>query len=191
MVRSPDIDNEVETACDELVEVVGDVARVVGWPAVRANDHVVFVLAEFAGSKPDGPFAFDQLAVLAEEGHGAIEAALRVVEGLFAEPLVVVDAERFEGRPNVADHDVDPERAQFGGAGLASGAQKLVASLVSDLPRQVDHVIAGVAILGDIDFSAKQLLVACVERVRERVRLGAGVVDVVFAFDAIAGSAQG
>ena len=55
---------------------------------------------------------------------------------------------------------------------------------------QVDHVVAGVATLGDLHLAPEELLIARVKRGGEGLRLRAGVVDQVLPLGLVAGGGQ-
>ena len=108
-----------------------------------------------------------------------------LVDPALAEPLVVADAELQQILLDAFDDEVDAAqhhlRRRFGGVGVGVGG------LVLDALRQVDHVVAGIAVLRDLDFPAEELLIASEQRAPEDFGLGAGVVHEILALDGEAG----
>ena len=88
----------------------------------------------------------------------------------------LVAALRFVGRQAVH---------HFGGAALEG-----VADLAAQLARDLDDVVAFVAIVGEAQGHARQFVVAHPHRHREDVHLPAGVVDVVLALHGVAGGLE-
>ena len=76
------------------------------------------------------------------------------------------------------------------GYGSPSGAEQANRRALLEAPRELDHVLAGVAALGNVHLPAKELLVARVERLREGLRLRTGVVHKVLALNLVACSGQ-
>ena len=165
------------------------VAKYVGH-AVGADQHVVLRLAELRGGEPHGALALDDVALLAQQRqHGAVGAALALQRALL-EPAVVAHAHRLEVLADLLDHEADALVAELRVRGVALGAQERVAVLLADAGGDVEHVLAGVAVLGDLGLAAEELLVARVERAGEDADLRAGVVDVVLLLHLVARCAQ-
>src|SRR5690606_27561279 len=91
---------------------------------------------------------------------------------------------RLEVAANLRDHALDTEAAELVRRLLF--LQELVAELLPQLLREVDDVLAGVAVLRDLGVDAVKLLVAGEERAGEVVDLRELVVDQVLLLGMIA-----
>ena len=76
-----------------------------------------------------------------------------------------------------------PRSTISGGGASTVGILVLVSGFVADALRYIDHVLAGIAVGGDLDVGAEELQVAGDERAAEDVGLRAGIVHEVLALD--------
>ena len=168
VVGAPDVDGTVVLAAD-LVDVVGDVRRVVGPLAVRAPQHAVLVVPVGGGAQPQ------RAVVLVDVAAEALDRGLDVaalVELPLGEELVHVHAEVGQRRAHSLEHQLD--------AALGEIVRLHVGRAVDPL-RQLGHVVAAVAVL-------RRLLApgARPDRLAEALHLAAGVVHVVLALHTVA-----
>ena len=94
MVGPPDVDDLVEAAF-ELVQMVGNVGGEISVEAVLALDDAVLLVAERRRAEPAGAVLDIEMAFLRQQVDAAGNEA-SVVERLFGEPDVEMDAELFE-----------------------------------------------------------------------------------------------
>src|SRR6266568_5114284 len=199
-----------------LLPVVGDVGAEVGRGAVRLLHRPVHLVAEPRRAEEREVVGGRDALLVRLLRHLPRRAARRALLRLRGRELADVDEplrlevpeealhrpaliERLLRGPNV-ERDVD--RAEIaadqleheGDRAIAEGREPLrlgrvqvaVADLRADRPRDVDHVLARVPLRRKRHRPARELLVAQVDRARERLHLRAEVVHVVLAGDLVA-----
>ena len=173
VVGAEQVDHAVVAAL-ELVLVVGDVVGEVGRLAAGADQHAVLVVAELLRPQPQRPLGAIGVAALLEQRDRALHGAGRaVVEGALEEPGVEVDPVGLERGPDAGHDRLDA---------LGGQDSDVLVGRAGDLPRQLGHVVALVAVLGQ-----RLATGAGADRLAEAVDLGAGVVEVVLARNRVAG----
>ncbi len=141
MVGAPHVDLAFETAL-ALVLVVGDVRREIRVLAARAHEHAVLVVAEVCRAQPQRPLAVVGVAFALEDRervrHRARVALMQCA--LVAPHVELADSERRQRPANALDH----ERHR-----RAAGVRGIDARRVRQPLRQLDHVLALVAVVRD------------------------------------------
>ena len=185
MVGAPDVDDLIELALDELVVVIGDIGGEIGGRAVAAHHHVVLVLAQSGGDEPGSVCLLGDISTLLQQRHHLLVLAV-IVEALLAEPDVEAHPKQLQVAPDLRHYFFQAQLAQFGYRLFRGEGEKAVFLLGDNLLRQLDHIVAEIAVGGHLGFFAQSLLVAGVEGTIESRHLAAGVVDIVFLFDVVA-----
>ena len=160
-----------------LVEVVREVAGDVGRLAVALDDDAVAVVAELCGAQPGGPVGLEDVTEFAQAGDGVLDSA-GLIEVVLVEVHVEVDPEVVEAGTDVAEHQLDTDRAK--------SLLQLVGGQHTEIARVVGHhsrrnfadVEAAVAV-----FRRGLARVAGDQAAREAVDLRPVVVEVVLAGD--------
>src|SRR6266542_4647180 len=208
VVGAEDVDEDVRARA--LVPVVGDVgAEVRGGPVrllhgpvdlvpvlrraeeeevLRERDAFLRVPVRLAdGLGPLLRLGRRQLAdvdepLLLERAQEPLHRA-RLVERLLRRPAVERDVDRAEVLADEAEDMRDRAIAEEREPLALGSVEPAVAVLLLQLRRDLPHVLAGIALRRHRHRAAVQLLVAKVDRARERLHLGAVVVHVVLADD--------
>ena len=135
--------------------MVGDVGQQVGRLARRLHQHAVALQAEARRAQPHG-------AVLVEHEPGGAQVRERPVDELALEQGVLVEvrveahAQRREGPLDVGEDRLRRARLEARLVGLAPGG----ADLRSERARDVDEILALVALVGQLHGVAQLLQVA-------------------------------
>ena len=181
MVGAPDVDQMVEAAL-ELVDHVRGIGAEVRVPAVRAHERPVLVVAERGRAEPDRPLGLVRVPRGAQAFDGRVDLA-PLLQHPFVQVAVEANPEPLE---RAADPFEDPVRTllleprdpllgwQVGQAGALG---------LEDVSGELDHVLAVVAVLGDLGLATDELQVPRLDRRAEAVHLSARVVEVVLALD--------
>ena len=151
---------------------------------VPPDEHPVLVVAEGGRAEPDRSLGLVRVAGFAKELDGLLDAARFLERGL-REPRVEMDAEAIERAPDPLDHAaaalVDEPRP----ARVRSLVHVPIPHLAGDLAGELVDVLALVAVLRDRRLDAEPRQVPGLDRLAQQFHLGAGVVPVVLALDAV------
>ena len=170
----------------ELREVVeADVHREVGQLAVRLPQHPVLVVAEarWSGTRARrparrcGPRAAS--SAIAALGQARVAHVALLVGPLVEHGAVVLEHAALALAPS--RRTAHQPRRSSAAPPPAAPARRAHARRVARraTPRQLEQVLAGIAVLGQLGRLAQRLAQAHLDRARERLELVAGVVDVV------------
>ena len=163
------------------VVVIGDVHREVGRLAVRASEHAVLVVAglfPLGRAEPEGAVLLVAEATRRELLQHLLRQAFVTDVALLGRPDVELDGVVAQDPALRVDHPRDRIAPEMLDPLALGGAVDEAPALVAVRLREIDEVLAGIAILGERGRLAELLLHACLERARERLELIARVVDV-------------
>ena len=187
VVSPPDVDDLSEATFDELVMVVGYVRGEVGRCAAGPHHHVVLVLAKGGGCEPESALTFRQEPFPSQHVDGRVVFPA-LVEVSLAEPVIEGDPYGGQVVSDGLEHPVEAQFAQFGRGLVAGHLQEAVSLLGDHLLGHVHHVLALIAVGGQLLVPSQGLTVAGVQGVVESVHLAAAVVHVILASDVVAGT---
>jgi len=166
MVRSPDVNDVVETPLEELVEAIGSIAGKVSRSTRLADEDAVFVVAVVTAAQPYGPVALvsstSPQQLLDNSGDGPA-----VVKTLLAEPNVKGNAQGVAILAQHLDHAFAHEAEEQQGTGLISrnvavalavlgseGLAKLGVNPATCMANVGAHYQQGIAAVGPSGFQA-------------------------------------
>ena len=138
------------------------------------------------GDEPDRALALGDVPALAQVFHRVCHQ-VRCRRATARGTSVEVHAQRVHVGAGARDHLVQRQLAHRGRRLLDGQLQKATAVLRRQLGGEVDHVLAEVAVGGHLHRLAEVLGVAGPDAGKEGEHARAGVVDVVFALDLVAG----
>ena len=173
VVGAEHVDHPVESADQELVAVIGEVAGQVGGVAVGLAQHPVAGVAQLGGPEPGGAVLLEDQALVGQQGDGLVDRPA-LLDGGLAVPLVEDDAHRGERGPDAVEDLVGRP---------AAGRGHVVGPVIGG--GQFGHVLALVAALWDLVGHG-----AGPAGSPQGPDLSAGVVDVVLAADLVSGAGQ-
>ena len=189
MIRPQHVDGLVVAPGDQLVVMVGDIRHHIGEKAVGTPQHEILVRAEIGGLEPDGAFAFVGIAPRGQQLHhlGGLPV---FVEGGFPKPAVVMDA--VGGQiPLEAGH---VQRQGVIHQGLAALLLRRIHIAVAVDGREglgvLHNILAVIAVLRHLDPVPVKLEIPQLQGHAEFIDLVAGVVDIEFPADLVAGALQ-
>ena len=196
VVGAPDIDQDVEAALF-LPVVVRNVRREVGVVAVGLAHNAIFLVAVFRRLEPHSAIFLVDVALVFQVADAVLKRALaaelfgRQIHLALGLPTLEVVAEAIR---DVVEHLHDVGVAEFAElhhALMLVGVFPLIAVAIDDFFRDIVHVQAVIATLGNSGiFMAELLQVASGDGQAELVHLNAMVVDVELFEDLIAGMAH-
>ena len=188
VVGAPDVDDFFEAAA-EFVVVIGDVGGEVSGNAVVPDNDPVLVVAEIGAAQPERTVLVISVALFPQLRAGGGHRIIGEQRTL-AEPDVEGHAEGFQvflqRRQFFLQGDLFEDLAPLGG----TDQQIATAGVVDDPLGGVDDIFAVVAVFRELHSLSQELQIAGFHRSRQIVDLVAGVVDVEFFLDVVAGGAH-
>jgi hypothetical protein len=200
--------------------MIGDVRGEIGFLAVLAHDHAVFLIPEFLRAKPQRAVFAIQVALALKTRERPLDGAA-VCERALRSPVIELDAELRKVAPDVVQHrgerylehfakSIAPQELTRAGderidmlllvargrirrqprRNLSGGPLEARALLREHRARDRLHVVALVAIRRKRELLGAQLEIAQPHAQCEDVHLPAGVVDVILALHAEADRSQ-
>ena len=197
MVRAPNIDHRIDTLA--FLEMISEVSAKIGPVAVRFLDWPVLVIAKLRRTEQRqshwlpildflalGLFKFTVIdeAPCAQFALGHIGLASFMQFG-FGRKQVVVDAKQGQVGLDHLHHFGDRRLTEQGKPFAFGRSDILVAKLFCQMHAHGNEIIAGIEALCDLDRFAQRLTIAQMRRAGEDIDLTAGIIDIIFANDAV------
>ena len=140
-------------------------------------------MAEGGGLKPGGVVLLVDIALVAEDGDDIVDMAV-FVERVLVEIVVEDDAHPRQGRRDILEDILLGPGLEGFDLGMILEA---VAMLVDQRLGDVDDILSLVAVLRKLTGQPEEFQVSCPGRFPQDPHLPAGIVEIVFAKDIVAG----
>ena len=189
MIGAEDVDHAVGAL--QLLVMIGDVVGEIRRPAVGAHDHAVFVVAGGRRAQPQrAVFLVGEAEFAQALDAGRDRAARRAALFRFARDRTTRRSARRRLAVRARSHRGRTSRKYVSHCGLPASRQRSPSSVANARRRSAAGSRRDSRPSGKGNAGSQMLLVARVERARERVHLRAGVVDQPFGEHVVAGETQ-